>query len=549
MRGAFVACFGQVDQRELDRVAEAQRFHRGTADHAVVPGFHVAVRAEPGDGPNVDVRGGRMTVVHGQIAQALDDLEQRAGRFAAIECDGETLRAVRDPMGLAPLFYRVVGESLWLATEIWPLVALRPSAPDFDALAAQAALVPDDVRTGFEGIRRVLPGYRLHTTRSLAVTQERYWRPQSLFGAFRGTRGQAEDELWARLLEAVDRCLGGPTGILVSGGVDSAAVTAAAALLGRRLSLVHVTFPGVADAAEEPQARAVAAAADAELEVVSGDLSPWHPEQDLEVSVLPYPTPPPYTANAALARLAEQGLPVALDGNDGDGVLGYPGREWGELLLTGKVGTLLRLGSTHGSARVLRGIATDTVPPGVFRNLGLLPPRRPTYLEKTERYFNRSLAERIRSVDHERWRPPRGEWRWRQLRQVLPVTTVRMEEHELRGARFGIDLRHPFADRDLVEFLVSLPVAIKSDPLRPKALLRDALAGHAPDDVLERPEYLSILERRVDGVRCLEWIQDSGVRLPLVDYPALFRAGADPNGPPLFLLVLLARAHVFAAAV
>ena len=68
----------------------------------------------------------------------------------------------------------------------------------------------------------------------------------------------------------MDRSLEGPTGILVSGGIDSAAVTAAAALLGRPLSLVHVAFPGFADAAEEPYARAVADSANAELEVVAG---------------------------------------------------------------------------------------------------------------------------------------------------------------------------------------------------------------------------------------------------------------------------------------
>ena len=36
--------------------------------------------------------------------------------------------------------------------------------------------------------------------------------------------------------------------------------------------------------------------------------------------LIPYLTPPAYTANTALAHLAERGLTVALDGNDGDGV-------------------------------------------------------------------------------------------------------------------------------------------------------------------------------------------------------------------------------------
>jgi asparagine synthase (glutamine-hydrolysing) len=545
MRGAFVACFGEIDQPRLERIAAAHRWHRGTPEYHAAPRFHVAVLADPVDGPHVEMRDGNAHVVHGRAA-SLGELMRRGDRFVGIETDGETLRAARDPLALAPLFFRQTDESLWLATEVTPLVELGPPGPDPGALVEQTVLIPDEAATGFRGIRRLLPGHVLHSTRDLQVTQRPYWDPAGIFGGFDGNRREAQDELWARLLDAVDRNLTGPTGILVSGGLDSAAVTAAAALLGRPLALTHVTFPGFADVAEEPQARAVAAAAGAQLDVVSGDVSPWDPRDDLEVSVIPYLTPPDYTANAGLAHLAGCGLSDALDGNDGDGVLGYAGREWGELLMTGSLGRLRELTGTYGARNVARGLSRDLIPPALHRPLRGMPPRAPTYPQTIEHFFDPRLRERILALDHERWRRPFGEWRWRQLRQVLPVTTTRMEEHELRGARYGIDLRHPFADRYLVEFLISLPAAIKSDPLRPKALLRDALVGHAPDDVLtpmEKPQYLSIFDHRVDRARCLEWIEGSGVRLPFVKYEVLLRDG----DAPLFLLVLLARAHVFAA--
>ncbi len=311
--------------------------------------------------------------MHGNISRSLEELQRRGTRFAAVESDGARLRAARDPMGLAPLFYRVVGQSLWLATEVSPLVALRRPSPDLAALSAQAALVPDDTQTGFEGIQRLLPGHSLHATRDLRLTQRRYWSPGTFFGSFKGNRKEAEDELWARLLDGVDRSLEGPTGILVSGGIDSAAVTAAAALLGRPLSLVHVAFPEFADAAEEPYARAVADSAHAELEVVAGTRA-WHPEDDLEVSVIPYLTPPDYTANTGLAHLAERGLPVALDGNDGDGVLGYRGREWGELVATGRMGRLRELAAMYG-APALRAGREGSPPAGRSPPLRREPPR------------------------------------------------------------------------------------------------------------------------------------------------------------------------------
>lgn len=553
MRGAFVACFGRVDRHDLERVAGAHRWHSGLQADYLAPRFGVVLETDPAAGPHVEQRNGTTSVVHGPSGGSFDDLRQRGTRFVVVETDGETLRAARDPMGLAPLFYRRYKDSLWLASEIAPLVALGDVSADLDALSAQAALVPDDRRTGFAGIHRLLPGHLMHVTRDLAVELRRYWDPYAIFGRFNGGRGEAREELWARLLGAVDRCsLDGPIGLLVSGGLDSTAVAAAAARLRRSMSLVHVAFPGVADAEEERFARAVAASAGAHLDVVKGEAAPWHPEEDLELSTIPYLTPPAYTANTGLAHLAGHGVTVALDGNDGDGLLGPPGREWGELMLTGEIRRLATLAAAYGARTAASGIAHDLVPPRVFDTIRRRPPGPPTYLERTARYFDQPLRARIQAVDHERWRSPFGEWRWRQLRQVLPVTTIRMEEHELRGARYGVDLRHPFADRELVEFLVSLPVAVKVDPMRSKSLLRDALRGHAPEVVLERvakPEYLSILERRVDRGRCVTWIEESGVRLPFVDYDRLLGDASTSERVPLFLLVMLARAHVFAARV
>ena len=227
-------------------------------EYYTTPGLHIAVRAHSGDGPHVDIHDGRAVVVHGGSGASPDRLRRDGSRFVVIESDGETLQAARDPMGLAPLFYRVVGQSLWLSTEVSPLIALGDCPPDLAALSAQAALVPDDTQTGLLGIKRLLPGHSLHTSRNLVVSQRPYWASETLFGRFTGSRSDAEDELWARLLDGVDRNLEGPTGILVSGGLDSTAVTAAAGLLGRPLSLVHVAFPGLADAAEEAFARAVA---------------------------------------------------------------------------------------------------------------------------------------------------------------------------------------------------------------------------------------------------------------------------------------------------
>ena len=553
MRGAFVASFGpEPAAGELERIAAAMRWHTGHESYHTSGQFHVAVLADSADGPAIDDDGSRMLVVHGAQPRPLAELQRDGRRFAAVEYDGTTLAAARDPMGLCPLFFRVAKGALWLSTEIAPLAALAPVRPDLPALAALAALVPDDDRTGLSEIFRVVPGFVLEAGEDLQPRQRRYWQVAKLFGSYRGTRADAEEEMRRRLFEAVDRAVGPGTGIMLSGGIDSMAITAVASCLGREFCAVHVAFQGLADTAEDQHARRLASALGFRLDVIPGELAPWQPENDLEVSVVPYLTSPSYTAETALAHLAAADVSIAVDGKDGDGVLGYTGREWGELLRTGSMRRLAELSRIHGARKVLRGVYGDVVPPPL--RLGRLR-RRPlpplTYLQWMERYFDEPLRTRMRRIDHSRWRSPFGEWRARQLRQVLPVTTNLNEERELRAARHGIDMRHPFADRSLVEFLISLPAAIKGDPFLSKDLIRRALATTAPPGTLERRDkssFGSVYAQRVDTMQGLELIESSGVRLPLINYERVFSDAEDPQTAPTILLMSLARLHVFAAS-
>ncbi|HZY03030.1 MAG TPA: asparagine synthase C-terminal domain-containing protein, partial [Anaeromyxobacteraceae bacterium] len=246
----------------------------------------------------------------------------------------------------------------------------------------------------------------------------------------------------------------------------------------------------------------------------------------------------------ALGHLAAEGIAVALDGHDGDGVLGPRGVEWGELLLEGELGAVASYCRAYGLRRALRGSAASFVPPWL-RPPGL---RRPTYMQSVATYFREPLRAQILRDDILRWRWPSAGWRVRQLQPLLPRATVAMEQKELEAASHGIDLRHPFADRALVDFLVSLPCAIKGDPGRTKPVLRAALQGLFPPLLDQRPksDYQAVVRRRVDAARCVEGIRTSNVRLPNVDYRRLFEGASRPEAIPLFLLVNLARVHEFA---
>jgi hypothetical protein len=550
MRGGFVACVGG-DGSLLERVVDRIAWHRGSARREHRDGLDLALFVDDVEGPMVETRSGRTIVVHGAPPSPLEELQRREQRFAAIEWDGRRLRATRDPIGLAPLFYRVFRGAIWLATEVQPLAALGSLVPDLEALCAQAAFVPLDDRTGWQGIARVLAGSTVEIGPDRRVVSTGYWAPGELIGRYPGSRAEALTEFRERLRKAVERCYRPGAGILLSGGLDSAAVAQIAADRGPDPPrLVHVHFPDIPSTHEQEFADAVAKRLGAPLRIVRGDVAPWDIDRELEGwGGIPYSWLPYGMEEPALADLAAQGATVALDGHDGDGVLGPAGALWGALILNGEWRRLAALAGQHGLRRVLRGTAVDLLPPYAWlRRLAGRPPAR-TYLELVSVYFAPGFRSRILAADIDQWRWPPQRWRIRQLRPLVPGATISFEQKELEAARYGIDMRHPFADRELITFLISLPPLVKGDPIRSKALLLDSVGDWLPGILRERrkSDYMAVVRRRVDPARCVETIRASGVRLAGLDYERLFAdVRASPDLVPLFLLVNLARVHAFA---
>jgi hypothetical protein len=539
MRGGFVICLGG-DAAAVDRAAERMRWHRGTPVRTAFKGLHVTAFTDDA-GPHFFERDAGLLVVHGESICDLNDLERHATRFAAVHWDGKTLHASRDPMGLAPLFYRRNGEEIWLASEMHPLLGLGPARVDTEALSARAAFVPLNERTGWEGIFRVLPGSTVELARSTSKTAF-HWTPEKLAGTWRGSREQAKRELRRLLEQAVARCHRPGGGIVLSGGLDSASVCLAARGTSEAfLANVYLSSDQLMD--ERRYARAVAETMNVPLHELECRVEKWDVGKELERLGLIYNWIPIEIYERACAAFVANGCFSAMDGHDGDGVSGPPNGEWGALAVAGELRRMASAARAMGFRRAARGLATD------FWPVSLRPwPSPKSYLQKTAAYFSGALRQRILDSDIENWRPPGVQWARRQLVPLMPQSMISHEQLEQETARMGVDLRHPFADRQLVEFMISLPCAIKAEPGRPKALLRDAFADIMPREILERIKSetsMPLLQQRADTAIAV--IRDSKIELPGVDYDRLYRdAQTAPDSIPRYFITNLARYHDFA---
>jgi asparagine synthase (glutamine-hydrolysing) len=259
-----------------------------------------------------------------------DCLGRLVGMFAFAIHDepNQTLFLARDRVGEKPLFYSLRDGAIYFASELKALLA-NPALPrriDHEALDCYLALgyVPGD-RCILEGYRKLKAAHALTFDLSSGTARSwRYWQPPEL------TRQQHADE--AGLVEELETLLedavGGqlradvPVGVLLSGGVDSSLVTAAAVRRSSQVRTFSIGFPGHDNHDETEFARKIAhhfgtdhtelMAEPASAELIP-ELARQFDEPMADSSMIP---------TYLVSRLVREQCTVALGGDGGDELFG-----------------------------------------------------------------------------------------------------------------------------------------------------------------------------------------------------------------------------------
>ncbi len=183
----------------------------------------------------------------------VESLAELRGMFAIAMADTleGCLYLARDPFGIKPLYWRLLPDgSLAFASEVRPLTRLAPGIRINDAAVARylhyGAMAAD--QSPFLEITAVPPN-SIAVVRQDRRVQVRPLRPDGPAAV----RPRPSD-LGAALADSTDLHLGAdvPTALLLSGGVDSAAVAAIGRRLGRDLHCLTVAAQGAPD--ETPEA-------------------------------------------------------------------------------------------------------------------------------------------------------------------------------------------------------------------------------------------------------------------------------------------------------
>jgi asparagine synthase (glutamine-hydrolysing) len=427
-----------------------------------------------------------------------------------------------DQLGAGALFLHESDGRLSFATELGCLLRLlaRRPAPDRENVVQWLSDGHLDLgETLFEGIRR-LEGGHLVRLEGGAWSKLPYWTPRYETPE-RLTPADASALLRAELERAVAERLTEPraTGLLVSGGIDSAAVAAIACgadSASHRLRAYSLLFP------EHPQADE-----SGHVELLTRELQlPWvttqvHVGSAMAASLeyqqawgLPAASPTLFFYLPMLRRAAADGIAVALDGEGGDelfGCSGYliadrmrRGDAWGALSLARRFPGV----GEQSRSRAVRRLLTE------FGVKGLAPYRLHRAMQTQfgpRRYAPHWLtpvgaAAYLGRRDKWAWKRRPGPRWWAFLADLLTAWRERTGAHDFfrgRSALAGLETRHPlFDDLDLIELVLRLPPELAFDARLTRPLLRMALAGRLPEQIRlrsDKGEFSALLVGALSG--------------------------------------------------
>ena len=474
-----LACLLDGEIHNLEEIAELARVPPTVPPEAVLAAAYARL--------------GEQFVTHlrGEFALLIWDPRARTGLLA------------RDQLGSASLFIHAIGGRLLCASELPPLLdALARTPQPHDHTVVQwlvEGTVPSD-RTFYEGVVPLPPASLLRLRDGRWATS-RYWTP-SYVDPPPLDRGQAAARLRRAVIGTVSRQIRGRStvGVLVSGGLDSATVLAAAGRVADRTASLRAYSAVFPRHPSMDESSLIGVQTDhhgipgTRLAVTDG--SPMRGAlRYLDRWRVPLPVSGHFIWEPLLAAAAADGAESLLDGEAGDELFGAAALLIADRARRGEISAALQLarrlpGVGHSPRwRLLISLLgryglTPCLPSTLFRPAGT-PKDLPWWLDQSaaRRCFLGFEPQPWRSLDGPRW--------WAQLAHAVtrgPDQLGFFDYYRRRGRAAGLPAQHPFLDLDLIDTVLRLPPEHGFDPNLSRPLLRHAMRGLIPEGVRMRPD-------------------------------------------------------------
>lgn len=403
--------------------------------------------------------------------------------FAVWDEGAQRLFMARDRLGVKPLFYAERGNRLVFGSELKALLTHPAVEPKIKMEGLAEIFMLGPARTPGHGIYHnvfeLKPGYYAFYDRQ-GLKSRQYWKldskphEQDFAATVKSVRDIFEDAVRRQLVSDVPLCT------LLSGGLDSSAITAIAAQAYRqeKTGAIHTYSVEYADNEKYFQKTSFQPNRDAPwVEKAANYCGTCHHEIILDNAALAVTLPAAVQARDLpgmadvdtslylFCREIKKAATVGLSGECADEVFGgYP---W------------------FYQEKMLKAATFPWSPEPQLR-LSLLSPELRNNIEiksYPQRRYEEALSEvpRLKNENSDNAR----------MREIFYLSLTRwmptlLDRKDRMSMACGLELRVPFCDHRLVEYVWNIPWAMKNYRNREKGLLRLALSGLLPEDVLWR---------------------------------------------------------------
>jgi asparagine synthase (glutamine-hydrolysing) len=467
-------------------------------------------------------------------------LKRLTGMFALAFIDKRenTLLLARDHFGIKPLYYvETPSGEIVFASEIKALFA-HPEVPKKRSSRALSQYLAFqfcfDELTLFEGIRKLPPGCLLTCRAGDRPTVRRYWELN-----FRIDEDHTERYFFERLEHLVEDAVrlqlrsDVPLGAYLSGGIDSSLVSAfAREFTGAPLKVFHGRFDVGPAFDESSYAQAVAQSIGAEYHEVVAQPQDFVDHMPALIRAMDEPAAGPgLFPQFLVSRLAREHVTVVLGGQGGDEIFGGYARYLVAYLEQALKGAIYE---TQEEKQHLVTLAS------IVPNLAVLKEYVPMmrgfwsdglFEDMDKRYFH--LINRMPDVRNllspdlvAQWNPEElfaefshefnypdtlsyiNKMTHFDLRAQLPAL---LQVEDRVSMSVSLESRVPLLDHKVVDFVTTMPPAMKFKGGRLKHLLKRLAASRLPSSVLQRKDKMGF------PVPLTEWTAKGAVREFVLD--------------------------------
>lgn len=541
--------------------------------------FHEIRRELEGHGHVFRTNSDTEVIIHGYKQWGDEVLNRLNGMFGLAIWDVRQQRLVlaRDAFGIKLLYYRIDGDRLYFGSEMRAVRATMPGEMEIDPTSLNLFLryrFTPSPYTILKGVHKLAPGTKL-TVQNGSYQVSRWYRFRPVPFAPAKSAAEAREELLELYKKAIKRQLISdvPVGLLLSGGLDSGLLLALMNLNGHSWPTYTVGYGAsyahdeLAEAAESAR---ILGAKHSSVTITKSIFEEALPKivACLEEPVASSSIVPMYF----VCERARQDVKVALVGQGPDELFGGYRRHlglryralwsglpsWMRTPISSTVATLPR------NEALKRGVYSLAIPDRMRRYqhvLSILPG------DQVDGLFQDGLLE-SHSGDAvlESWAELEdlmdatdelGGLQFLEVRSTLPDELL-MYADKLSMAH-GLELRVPYVDKEIVEYVERLPANLKVRNRSQKWLHHQVCRTFLPDSILRRPKRgfaVKVVDdwfRGAIGNKMADALLDNGSKIYRYLRPAAVRelfeqhaSGRHDNHKMLFSLVVFEewlRAH------